>query len=562
MTSRQCAGGYGGSMGRRLRSRDPATPLPHPPLVTSARESSEIDARAIAAGIPSRALMQRAGAAAAGEIARLRHRCGAPSVLIYAGSGNNGGDGWVVARSLAASGVRVAVVPVGEPRTEDARAERALAEAESLVHVLPFGDDAGATEWGAPGLIVDALLGTGAKGPPRDTVALAIARIARAREQGGGGVGGGGGGALVVSLDIPSGVDADSGAAEHAVRADVTLTFGTLKRGLLVAREAAGRIVLFDIGLPRGGSGAGYEMALVTAPWVHALIPRMPADAHKGTRKKLVIVGGQVGMAGAPVLAARAAMRSGIGMVRVVVAPASLAAVQSSEPHVLARAWPAESEGGWGEDDAIGDWADVVLVGPGLGDSAHSRELVERVLRSWAGPVVLDADALNVFKGEPAALAALLASRPALLTPHIMEFSRLASVSAVDVLERRFDVGVDLARRVGATVLLKGVPTIVAAADGTRLVSAAGTPALAAAGSGDLLGGVAATLLGQLGDAQRAGAAAAWVHGRAAELAGRGRGVRGVTLGDIERAISRVWSEDPARPIYPALAELPAVGDP
>jgi NAD(P)H-hydrate epimerase len=189
--------------------------------------------------------------------------------------------------------------------------------------------------------------------------------------------------------------------------------------------------------------------------------------------------------------------------------------------------------------------------------------MVEQILRSWRGPVVLDADALNVFKGEPEALGQLLGGRPALLTPHVVEFSRLSGVATVDVLARRFDVGVELARIVGAAVLLKGVPTVVTATDGARLVSAAGTPALAAAGSGDVLGGIAATLLGQLGDAQHAGAAAAWVHGRAAEIAerGGGGGSRGVTLGDVERAIARVWAEDLPSPVYPALAELPPVGD-
>ena len=549
MTSRRCAGGYGGSLGRRSRSWDAASARSLV-LVTSARESAGLDAHTIAAGVPSRALMQRAGAAAAGEITRLLRRSPTRSTVIYAGSGNNGGDGWVVARSLAAGGVPVVVVAVGDARTDDSRAERALAEAEPLVHVVPLEDDPATIATGAPAVVVDALLGTGAKGAPRDAVATAIATIARLRERG----------ATVVSLDIPSGVDADSGVAEQAVRADVTLTFGTAKRGLLVARGAVGRIVVLDIGLTGGASDAEHAITLVTAPWVRSIIPVLPADAHKGTRKKLVVVGGQVGMAGAPVLAARAAMWSGIGMVRLVVAPESVAVVQASEPHALARSWPTDT-GGW--DEVLGEWPDAVLVGPGLGGSTRSREMVEQILRSWRGPVVLDADALNVFKGEPEALGQLLGGRPALLTPHVVEFSRLSGVATVDVLARRFDVGVELARIVGAAVLLKGVPTVVTATDGARLVSAAGTPALAAAGSGDVLGGIAATLLGQLGDAQHAGAAAAWVHGRAAEIAerGGGGGSRGVTLGDVERAIARVWAEDLPSPVYPALAELPPVGD-
>ena len=629
MTSRAGAGGYGGSLGRRSHRWD-SVALPEV-RVTTAHEAAELDAFTIALGVPSRALMQRAGAAAAGEISRLVRASATEGVVVYVGSGNNGGDGWVVARSLAAAGVPVTVLTVGDTRSDDARAERELAEAEPLVSVVPFAEREGDVVGGAPGVVVDAILGTGAKGAPREPAASAIARIARHRERG----------ATIVSLDIPSGVDADNGADSdngaggRVVRADLTLTFGTVKRGLLVARAEAGRIVLLDIGLARMDGDAARDRTapdaiapdaiapdaatrdapemprnvsryatLVDGRWLRTVLPPFAADAHKGTRKKLVIVGGQIGMAGAPVLAARAAMRSGIGMVRLVVAPGSLPVVQGSEPHALARSWPEDGEAGRsdrggesgrgddddesGWDDVVGGWADAVLVGPGLGASSRTREMVERLLAAWRGPVVIDADALNVFAGDAGALAKLLAGRAALLTPHVVEFARLSGLGVVEVLEHRFEVGTDLARATGATVLLKGVPTIVTAPDGSRLVSAAGTPALAAAGSGDLLGGIAATLLAQIGDAQRAGAAAAWAHGRAAELAGanhirgggrrgggaregvgggarwqRGRSgesARGVTLADIEEAIGRVWAEDVSVWSYPVLAELAAVG--
>ncbi len=572
MTSRAGAGGYGGSQGRRSH-RYPGVAAPAS-RVTTARESAELDERSIAGGIPSRALMQRAGAAAAGEIVRLVRGARTDSVVIYAGSGNNGGDGWVVARALAAAGVRVQVVTVGETRTADARAERELAEVDPLVSVVSLDEGERSEPAGATQIVVDALLGTGVKGAPREPAATAIGCIARHREQG----------ATIVSLDIPSGVDADTGSSEGAVRADITVTFGTVKRGLLVARAVAGRIVLLDIGLVRAAAPDAASVMpvrespyplLVDGRWLRAVLPPFAADAHKGTRKKLVIVGGQRGMAGAPVLAARAAMRSGIGMVRLVVGPESLPVVQASEPHALARAWPGAGVSEW--EDVVGGWADVVLVGPGLGASSETRAMVGRLLRSWRGPVVLDADALNVFAREADALGELLAGRPALLTPHAMEFARLSGLEVGEVLERRFDAGESLARATGAAVLLKGVPTVVTAPDGARLVSAAGTPALAAAGSGDLLGGIAATLLAQLGDPLTAGAAAAWVHGRAAEIAqwGRGRrgerrwspargengGARGITLADVEDSIARVWREEAPPFTYPVLAEIPVVGE-
>jgi hydroxyethylthiazole kinase-like uncharacterized protein yjeF len=504
--------------------------------VTTAAESASRDRAAMDAGIPSRALMQRAGAAAAAEIARLGTRALAQGVAIFAGPGNNGGDGWVVARALAAAGIEVGVQAVGEARTEDARAERALAE-PLIRHEPPS----------RAGVVVDALLGTGSQGAPRDEIAGAIRRVNALRDAG----------ATVVSLDVPSGLDAGTGDVTTAVRADVTLTFGTLKRGLLVRRELAGRIVVLDIGLDAGGGQDGAP-ALVTAAYVRSTVPPFAADAHKGSRKRLVIVGGQLGMTGATILAAESALRSGIGMVRLLVPAACLPIVQQALPAALAAPWP-------DTDDemrrSVLDWAHALLVGPGLGDTPESRALTTRLLDGWRGPVLLDADALNIFRGEARSLGSLLGSRPALLTPHVAEFARLTGLEVDDVLARRFDVGSELARATGAAVLLKGVPTVITGVTGERLVSAAGTPALATAGSGDVLSGIAATLLAQLEDPLRAGACAAWVHGRAAEIAGDGRALRSVTLGDVVHALPRAWLLEEAPPRPPVLAELPAVGE-
>jgi hydroxyethylthiazole kinase-like uncharacterized protein yjeF len=232
--------------------------------------------------------------------------------------------------------------------------------------------------------------------------------------------------------------------------------------------------------------------------------------------------------------------------------------VQQALPAALAAPWP-------DTDDemrrSVLDWAHALLVGPGLGDTPESRALTTRLLDGWRGPVLLDADALNIFRGEARSLGSLLGSRPALLTPHVAEFARLTGLEVDDVLARRFDVGSELARATGAAVLLKGVPTVITGVTGERLVSAAGTPALATAGSGDVLSGIAATLLAQLEDPLRAGACAAWVHGRAAEIAGDGRALRGVTLGDVVHALPRAWLLEEAPPRPPVLAELPAVGE-
>jgi NAD(P)H-hydrate epimerase len=298
---------------------------------------------------------------------------------------------------------------------------------------------------------------------------------------------------------------------------------------------------------------------LVDDAWIAQQLPPIAADAHKGTRKKLAIVGGAEGMAGAAVLSARSALRSGIGMVKLIVAPPSLRIVQETEPYALAAPWPDDDAG---VDSTILKWADAVVIGPGLGRDDASRALLERILRTWRGPILLDADAITVFETRANELAALLAGRVALLTPHPLEFSRLSGITAADVIANHFDVALPLARELGATILLKGVPTVVTAPTGDRLVTATGTPALATGGSGDLLSGIAGTLLAQLGDAFVAAAVGAFVHGRAAERvpAVRSGSVRGVTLEEIVAELRNVWDFD-ARPTrYPVLAELPAIG--
>ena len=503
--------------------------------VTSAAESARLDRAAIDAGVPSRALMQRAGAAAAGEIARRWPRLLRGGVVVFAGPGNNGGDGWVVARALAAAGVAVTVVSAGDPRTDDARAEMALARPLVETEAMSGGEL----------LVVDALLGTGSSGAPRGSIAGAIATIAALRERG----------AVVVAVDVPSGVDATTGASHGAVRADCTITFGTMKRGLLVARANAGAIVVCDIGL---GDDPAANPRLVDARTVRDRVPPIAADAHKGTRGRVLIVGGAPGMAGAAMLAARAALASGAGMAKLVVAPESLPAVQAGVPAALAASWPASPD----EQGALLGWADAVLVGPGLGRSDAAARLVEGILERWTGPVALDADALNHFAGHAGDLAPRLGSRQAVLTPHPAEFARLAGGTVQDALDARFDAGAALARTVCATVLLKGVPTVISDPGGARWVSAAGAPALATAGSGDVLGGVVATLLGQGMAAVDAAACAAWAHGRAGELAARGgRQSRGATLDDVLAALGDVWALPDEPPVYPVLAELPAVGD-
>ena len=515
-------------------------------VVTSA-EAGARDRAAIDAGTPSRALMQRAGAASAAEIALRYGRRLDTGVLVFAGPGNNGGDAWVVARALAAAGVRVRVCEPMAASTDDARAERGLALQSVEIVSADTAALAAGDVFRGEAAVVDGLLGTGAAGPPRGPIASAVTGLRAMRERG----------AAIVALDVPTGVHASTGEMFKPVRADVTLTYGTLKRGQLIARGVCGRIVVLDIGLGAHAMLDDDAPRAVDGRWVAERLPEFPADAHKGTRKKLAIVGGGAGMSGAVILASRAAWRSGIGMVKLVVAEETLSIVREAEPLSLTAAWPKSPAD---VKRHITDWADVVAIGPGLGGGAASRALVERILTDFAGPVVLDADALNAFTADINGIAKFFVDRPGILTPHPVEFARLTGTAVDDVLARRFDIGLPLAKHTRAVVLLKGQPTVITAPTGERLVSASGTPLLAAAGSGDLLTGMVGTLLAQIGDPLVAAAAAAWVHGRAAWLVQRGKKtLRGLALDDVLAELPHAWSIGGGPTRYPVLLELPDV---
>jgi NAD(P)H-hydrate epimerase len=473
--------------------------------------------------------MQRAGSAAAAEITSRFASQLSRGVLVLAGHGNNGGDGWVIARALAAAGVGVGVLSPEPARSKDCVAEFELAE-----HLVSRVD-----RYSGEGVVVDALLGTGSSGAPRGGIAEALRVIDDARTRA----------ASVVAIDLPSGLDATTGSHEGAKAADLTLTFGNLKRGHLIARGLCGTVVVLDIGLGAVSQTSAAGIQLADARWVRERIPSIAAESHKGSRKKLLFHGGSPGMSGAVILGLRAALASGIGMVKARVHPSSADAVHTAVAAALIDEWSGDS--------TPDQWADVLVIGPGLGLGADRRAAVERAIRRHRGPVLLDADALTVYAGDAAAMHNLLDGRPALLTPHVVECARLLGVDAATVLDRRFEIGGELAKLTGATVLLKGVPTVITAPDGRRMVMAEGIPTLATGGSGDVLCGIAGTLLAQMSDPIEAAACAAFVHGRAARLAGAF--IRGTTLEDVLEMLPNAWRLVDEPPRYPVLAELAAI---
>jgi NAD(P)H-hydrate epimerase len=569
------------------------TPVPHVPAprvppstirVTTARESAARDAAAIAAGTSGFSLMRQAGTVAAAEIVRTVPDCLARGVDVLVGSGNNGGDGYVVAAQLSRLGVRVRVLVAAPPRTDDAQRAERLARAtlpaqafEALVDELP---DASC------GCVVDALLGTGATGALRGAVATgaALARAAFAR------------GVPVFSLDVPTGVDATTGAATDGhVHAHHTITFGTCKAGLLAARGACGRIVIADIGLGAHAALADEAGLLADVAALHTVVPPIAWDAHKGTRGRVLVVGGAQGMAGAAQFAARGALGSGAGLVRAVVHADSARAFQAAMPSVVCAASDAL-------DELVHMWAHVVVLGPGLGRHDEARVMVDRVLAACrsadsfqvvttvrargslavgaaarrAPALVLDADALMLL-ATPTGLGALreLGERTTVvLTPHAGEFAALADACDVPYLatwnspQARASAARAVAKVTACTVLLKGAPTICAAPDGATWFVPRGSAALATGGTGDVLAGVlAAVLASARGDHApdtppvALAALAAWVHGVAGECADATGLVRGTTVDHVVQALGVAWAQlEPSGTSVPGvLTELPSV---
>lgn len=497
--------------------------------ITTSAQAAQRDADAIASGIDSWALMYSAGSAAAQVIASIATSVEAALVWVVAGTGNNGGDAYVVAAELLANDFTVVLAEIDEPRSDDAKRARELyREARKNSGSPP---DTTANEESARFVVVDGLLGTGQTGALREPEQQYAAHINRFRADRN----------VVVALDIPTGVNATTGEiVDGAVRADYTLAFGTMKRGHVLQREQCGEIMVLDIGLGEFADKDDAAWTLADATELALDLPDILWNSHKGTRGRVAIIGGSQGMAGAVILSAQAALYSGAGMVHAHAHEQSVLALQITVPQAITHAWSDVSA-----RETLGNMH-AIAIGPGLGRSDESLQLLRELLNDLpAIPVVLDADALTLLANNPRELRALCANRHVVCTPHIGEFARLLGKPAADSLAERVVQAHELADTVGATILLKGTPTIVVAPnDDATTVVARGTPALATGGSGDMLTGMIATLLAQGADGHDAAVIAAYVHGRAAEIATAAAGtIRGVTLHEVMQSLAQAWSE-------------------
>lgn len=485
--------------------------------------------------VPSRVLMETAGRAVAQVlVAELPNAvAGGGGVLVAAGAGNNGGDGWVIARALHASGIPVWVAAV-DPKTDDAIDNRALARLDG---VRELGRE---EAWPQAAVAVDALLGTGAAGPAKGDVLALAQRLAEY-------------GAPILAVDGPTGLDLTSGEAHGPVHAQLTVTFGGPRRGHLLAREWCGKVVVVDIGFPPADSA---WPVLVTDAWAAARLPRLMPQMHKGDRGRVCVIGGADGMSGAALLAARAALAAGAGLVKLVAARETVTAAQASLPDLLTvesslqALEPSVAE-------AL-DWADALVVGPGLGREPREarRRFLAAVLGRRSVPAVLDADALYVTP-EPL----VPSPRPLVLTPHLGEFRALAGDALADeAANDRWSAAARAAAKLKCTVLLKGVPTVIADLRGPEHVVASGNPGLATGGSGDLLAGFIGAFLARGTAPAEAAALGAHALGRAAEQGARQWTARSLRPADVLAALPEVWRSwkdvRPARP--PVLVELEA----
>jgi NAD(P)H-hydrate epimerase len=467
--------------------------------VLTVEEMSRADAAAVAAGVPGVELMENAGRAVA-EAARA-HRQPAP-VLVLCGPGNNGGDGFVAARHLAAAGwpLRLALLGSRDGLKGDAAHHAGLWEGP--VEALEAGNAAALVD--GQGLVIDALFGAGLSRPLEGAARAAAEAVKLA-------------GLPVVAVDVPSGLSGDSGAVqgEAVMEAALTVTFFRKKPGhlLLPGRMICGEVVVADIGIP---AAALVEIAPMTAEngpplWIERL-PRRRLDSHKYHFGHALIVGGAV-VTGAGRLAARAALRSGAGLVTVACTRESLPIYALSAPSVITA--PVEVEA-----DFLQLLADprknAVLIGPGNGVSAQTRERALAVLKAGRA-AVLDADALTSFEDRPRRLFQAIGSR-CVLTPHEGEFTRLFPELVGDKLARARAA----AKVSGAVVLLKGADTVIADPDGRAAINANAPPALATAGTGDVLAGLVVGLLAQGMNAFEAACAAVWLHGEAGNSLGPG----------------------------------------
>ena len=496
-------------------------------------------------GLPGLVLMENAGRGVVEIVAREFAELAGLDVCVVCGAGQNGGDGFVIARHLLCRGAHVKVFLAMPPDKIAGDAAVFLKVLRALAGdvVRDLSAEARSDEWkrqlAGAAVIVDALFGTGLRSDIQGVPAAAIVAINASD-------------AWRVAVDIPSGIDGDTGEIRGvAVEADLTATMGVRKLGLVLRADApVGRIEVVDLGVaPESVIDAALAVGKVChwldAVAIAAVLPRRTPMGHKGISGHVLAIAGSVGKTGAGILVARAALRAGAGMVTI----ATNAAAQSAlDAKVVSEMTTCYAQG---EDADANSFADLtaqarkmkaVVIGPGIPTGEGMAALVRRLVSELSLPLVIDADALNLL-GEEAAEVVAKARAPRVLTPHPGEMARLCGCQIADVAKDRLGIARHLAMAASAVVVLKGARTIVAAPDGTAYVNPTANSALGTAGSGDVLAGTIGAFLAQGLEAKDAACAGVFVHGAAAEIATQTVGSRHLIATDLPDAIARACEE-------------------
>jgi len=505
--------------------------------VFTAEEMRRLDRRAIAElGIPGATLMENAGAGAAREIRAAFGPLRNKKVVVLCGKGNNGGDGFVVARHLARGGASVRVFLVGAAREVKGDAGAKLSELRRargarLTEVTREDEFEEAERALAKcDLVVDALLGTGLTGPAEGSMARAIRAINAS-------------GRPVVALDLPSGLSADAGALlGPTVAARLTTTFAGLKRGLLLYPGAAqaGEVRVVPIGIPPAEVSREISVFLLEPSDIRPLFPRRPPDAHKGSFGHLLVVAGSVGKTGAAAMAGRAGLRSGAGLVTIacpasqqpVVAALGMEPMTETLPETHSQSLALKAK------DRLLDLAarvEAVALGPGISLDQETLSLARELVAEVPRPMVVDADGLSALAGHLDLLRR--APAPRCLTPHPGEMARMLGITAAEVQADRIETVRAFCRRYGAFVALKGARTVIGDPAGRIYLNPTGNPGMASGGSGDVLTGMVGAFLSRGMGPAEALEAAVYLHGLAGDLARDAKGEEGLIAGDILEAI-------------------------
>lgn len=518
-------------------------------------EARQMDKAAVELyGMDGIVLMENAGAAVArtaAEVGAERRGCLAPwcgwsagklSACIFAGKGNNGGDGFVAARHLVGCGIDVAVYVTGalDGISGDARTNLDILR-NMGVDVVPLASEeawsSAASDLARADVAVDAILGTGAKGAPSGEAARAISIMNESH-------------APIIAVDVPSGVDACNGSIEGTcITAHTTVTLALPKTGLLMYPGAAyvGHLIVDHIGLPAALiDSPKIKTSLVGPDDVSSSLPLRKPEAHKGDCGRVLVVAGSRGMAGAAVLASMSALRTGAGLVFLATPESVASQVSAAATEVITIPLPETSRGAIHRSaaDRILEKAakcNAVVVGPGLTASEDSSLVVEALVAKCRVPMVLDADALNVLAGRqdiPGQAAA-----PLILTPHPGEMSRLTGARTEEINDDRLGWARRAAHLLGAVVVLKGARTVTATPGGVAYLNPTGNPGMATAGSGDVLSGVVGSLLAQGVPSVRAALAAVFLHGLAGDIAALEVGVNGMVARDILLRIPKAYHD-------------------